>query len=75
MSQHKFKIALQWDQDDQVFNVSVPALTGCVTYGKTREEAVQRAQEAIEGFIETLKISNLPIPASDVEITEVVVNA
>lgn len=75
MSQHKFKIILQWDQEEQVFNVSVPALSGCVTFGKTKEEAVIRAQEAIEGYIEASKAAALPIPGSDVEITEVMVNA
>ncbi len=75
MSQYKFKIVLQWDQEEQAFNVSVPALSGCVTFGKTREEAVKRAQEAIVGFIEALKAANMPVPGSDIEIAEVMVNA
>lgn len=36
------------------FTVTVPALPGCITYGETWELAVERAHEAIEGFIETL---------------------
>ncbi len=42
--------------------------------GDTRGEAVERAQEAIEGFIEALKIIGKPVPESDVEIAEVQVN-
>jgi len=34
--------------------VIVPALTGCVTFGDTVEEAIAMAKEAIEGYIETL---------------------
>lgn len=75
MAQRKFKIVLQWDSEEEIFNVSVPALSGCVTYGKTRTEAIERSQEAIEGFIEALELANLPIPESDVEIAEVVINA
>jgi antitoxin HicB len=40
----------------------VPALPGCITYGKTKAEALSRAKEAIEGFIEGLKIAGEPIP-------------
>ena len=75
MSQRKFKVVLQWDSEEQVFNVTVPALSGCVTYGKTRDEAIERVQEAIAGFIEALEISKMPVPESDVEIAEVIINA
>ena len=70
----KFKVILGWDSEDKVFNITVPALPGCVTYGKTREEALERSQEAIEGFIEALKVAGLPVPEGDVEIAEVVVS-
>ena len=36
------------------YTVIVPALTGCVTFGETVEEAIAMAKEAIEGYIETL---------------------
>jgi len=36
------------------YTVIVPALTGCVTFGETLEEAIGMAKEAIEGYIETL---------------------
>jgi predicted RNase H-like HicB family nuclease len=32
--------------------VYVPALPGCVTQGKTREEALTNVMEAIEGWLE-----------------------
>jgi antitoxin HicB len=62
MSQRTFKILLQWDPEEKVFQVTVPALSGCVTYRKTREEAIARAQEAIIGYIEALELSHLPLP-------------
>lgn len=57
----KFKVILGWDSEDKIFNITVPALPGCVTYGKTRKGALERSQEAIEGFIEALEIAGLPI--------------
>lgn len=40
----------------------MPALPGCLTYGRTREETLERAKEAIEGFIEGLEKAGEPIP-------------
>ncbi|GFN22442.1 type II toxin-antitoxin system HicB family antitoxin [Thermanaeromonas sp. C210] len=34
---------------------SVPALPGCVTQGETKEEALAMAEDAIRGYIESLK--------------------
>jgi antitoxin HicB len=35
--------------------VTVPTLPGCHTYGATKAEALARAEEAIQGFVETLQ--------------------
>ncbi len=44
------------------FTVTVPALPGCITEGDTLEEAVARATEAIEVYIEELKARGEEIP-------------
>ncbi len=44
------------------FNVSFPAFPGCVTFGKTFEEAKQNAKEALEVWIEELKSAGEEIP-------------
>lgn len=36
------------------YTVIVPALSGCVTYGKTIEEATKAGQEAIESYLGSL---------------------
>ncbi|KJR96910.1 MAG: antitoxin HicB [Peptococcaceae bacterium BRH_c4a] len=72
--QRRFKVILDWNEDGGGYTVTVPALPGCVTQGDTIEESLERAQDAIEGFIEALKIIGEPIPVSDVEIAEVQVN-
>lgn len=40
---------------EEGYTVGVPALSGCTTYGETKEEASERAKEAVEGFIEGLQ--------------------
>ncbi|OPY57668.1 MAG: hypothetical protein A4E55_01514 [Pelotomaculum sp. PtaU1.Bin035] len=68
--QRRFKVILDRNESGG-FTVTVPALPGCITQGKNREEAIERAQEAIEGFLEALEIEGLPIPKGDVDIEEV----
>ena len=59
--------------EDGYIVVNVPALPGCITQGKTREEALKNAREAIELYIEVLKEDNEPIPQDTG--TEVKINA
>lgn len=47
------------------YTVTVPSLTGCVTYGKTIEEAIEMAKEAIELYLESLKSHNEEIPTDE----------
>jgi predicted RNase H-like HicB family nuclease len=39
-----------------------PALKGCVSQGKTREEALKNIKEAMEVYIEALLEDGLPVP-------------
>lgn len=43
----------------------VPALPGCVTYGRTLGEARKMIKDAISGYIESLKKHKEPIPTDD----------
>lgn len=42
-----------------------PNLPGCISQGKTKEDALSNIREAIEGYIEVLKEDKLTIPQSD----------
>ena len=59
----KFRVLIEQDEDG-VFVAEVPSLPGCISQGKTREEAVQNAQEAISAYLESLKEHGDPIPPS-----------
>jgi len=42
--------------------VECPSLPGCISQGKTEEEALANIKEAIEGYIELLEGDGLSVP-------------
>ena len=44
-----------------------PSLPGCITQGKTKEEAVANIREAIEAYIEALEEDGLAVPEDPFE--------
>ncbi len=48
--------------EDGYWVVECPSLPGCVSQGKTREEAVINIREAIEGYVLALRDDGLPVP-------------
>ncbi len=51
------------------YTVLVPALPGCVTCGKTVEEAIEMARDAITGYVESLIEDSEAVP-TDEELIE-----
>ncbi|HDH27871.1 MAG TPA: type II toxin-antitoxin system HicB family antitoxin [Euryarchaeota archaeon] len=69
----KYRIYIEKDEDG-FFVAECPSLPGCISQGQTRSEAVVNIQDAIKGYIESLKKHDEPIPpAIDEEIIEVAV--
>jgi len=67
----KYRILIEQDEDG-VFVAECPSLPGCISQGKTRKEAIDNIQDAIKGYLESLRKHNEPIPPSiDEEIVEV----
>jgi len=48
--------------EDDYWVVECPSLPGCISQGKTKEEALTNIKEAISGYIAALKADNLPVP-------------
>ena len=44
-----------------------PSLPGCVSQGKSKEEAITNIKEAIEGYVAALEEDNLPVPKEKFE--------
>ena len=57
-----YSMNIQWDEDDQIFVVTVSELPGCRTHGTTYEEAVQQGQDAIASWIKVARELGRPIP-------------
>jgi len=64
---------LMYKGEDGFWVVECPSLPGCVSQGKTREEAIVNIKEAIELYEETLKEDNIPLPPEKYEALAVVV--
>jgi predicted RNase H-like HicB family nuclease len=47
------------------FTATIPALPGCITYGRDLKEARKMAQDAISGYIASLKKHGEPIPTDE----------
>lgn len=50
------------EKDGKGYHGYIPALQGCHTAGKTIEETENNLEEALRGYIETLKAHNESIP-------------
>lgn len=57
----KFNIVIYQDEDG-VFVAECPAIPGCVSQGKTEEEAEKNIRLAIKECLEVRKEKGLPLP-------------
>jgi len=69
----KHRVLIEQDEDG-VYVITCPSLPGCVSQGKTREEAIRNIQDAIQGYLRSLEEHGEPIPPPiEEEIVEVAV--
>lgn len=63
------KLHVTIEQDEAGFYVAeVPALPGCLSQGKTYEEAIANIKEAVEGWLEVMESKQSPDPSRLVEV-------
>jgi predicted RNase H-like HicB family nuclease len=53
--------------EDQFYVAECPSLPGCISQGKSREEAISNIREAIEGYIAALEQDHIPVPPEKFE--------
>jgi predicted RNase H-like HicB family nuclease len=59
--------------EDGYWVAECPSLPGCISQGKTREEAIANAREAIQAYIGALEDDRLPVPPDSFEAMVVAV--
>ncbi len=70
MKQYKYTVIFE-PAEEGGYIVTVPTLTGLVTYGDTLKEAKKMAKEAISGYLESLQKDGLLLPKEDEELTHI----
>ncbi|MCD7863638.1 MAG: type II toxin-antitoxin system HicB family antitoxin [Lachnospiraceae bacterium] len=58
----KYSMIVSWSEEDNCYIVSVPDLPGCMSDGKTPQEAVENVQAIIADWIETAHMLGREIP-------------
>jgi len=58
-----YSMIIQWEPTGQIYVVTVPELEGCVTHGKTYEEAVRQGMDAIDTWVMGEDPATLPAPS------------
>jgi len=58
----RYELIIYWSKDDNSFVVEVPELPGCMADGQSYAEAVKKAEEIIDEWIETARKLGRLIP-------------
>ncbi|RUR79161.1 type II toxin-antitoxin system HicB family antitoxin [Chlorogloeopsis fritschii PCC 9212] len=72
MNQRMRQVILYKDEDGY-WVVGCPSLKGCISQGRTKEEALSNIREAISGYVAALEEDGLPVPEEKFETFLVVV--
>ena len=68
------KLHVKIEQDEAGYYVAeIPALPGCLSQGKTYEEAIANIKEAIKGYIAAMEEDHIPVPEERFETMVVAV--
>ena len=63
------KLHITIEQDESGYYVAeVPAFPGCLSQGKTKEEAIANIKEAIEGWLEVMESKQHLDPSQLIEV-------
>jgi predicted RNase H-like HicB family nuclease len=62
MNGNTYEMIIWWSDDDEAYVVEVPELSGCMAHGKTRQEAIRNAEDAIRFWIKTAKEDGIAVP-------------
>jgi len=61
----KFQVVFSYDSEYKGYVADVPELPGCMSQGKTLDEAVENVRDAIRGYLHVLQKHGKPYVARD----------
>ena len=53
--------------EDEYWIAECPSLPGCISQGKSKEQAIDNIKEAIEGYVAALEEDKLPVPGDNLD--------
>ena len=59
-----YPAVIEYDREDDAYNVSFPDLPGCLTFGNTIDDAKENAKEALSAYLESIDSRKLKVPAA-----------
>ena len=59
--------------EDGYWVAECPSLLGCISQGRSRQEAIANIREAIDGYVASLEEDGLPVPEEHFEALVVAV--
>jgi predicted RNase H-like HicB family nuclease len=68
-----YTVVVDYDSEERVFNVSVPALPGCFAWGKTKSQALSRIKEVMRTYLDALVDLGQSIP-EEVDVERVTIS-
>ena len=62
MSESQYEMIIYWDKTDNIYVADVPELPGCMAHGKSKKEALENAEKAVDFWLKTAKEDGIQIP-------------
>jgi predicted RNase H-like HicB family nuclease len=62
----RYRIVVEWSEEDGLFVARVPALPGCAAHGATPEHATREARVAAEGILSVMRRDGDRLPPPDI---------
>ena len=63
MNESQYEMIIYWDNTDKIYVVEVPELPGCMAHGKSKKEALENAEKAVDFWLKTAQEDGIQIPA------------
>lgn len=68
MQGRQMRAVVLYPGEDGYWVAECPSLPGCISQGKTKDQALRNIREAIDCYVHALQEDNLPVPEEKLEV-------